>query len=1022
MSFISNLFGGGGGGSQQTAPQSTTTTVQNTNIPTYAQPYVQNMLNATQSQLFQTDSNGNITGFNQYTPYSGMNQQDLQNAQQAVAGFSPLQQQAQSSAANLQVPGQYNAATQLGSAAGIGALGTTGQANAYGMMGNRAGQQGSFLSNAYGGLGAQSGQQAAGMSSAYGGQGSNLGMQSAALGASANPYDFQQQVGGYMNPYIQQSLAPGLQLLNQQTGIQSAGEQSAATSAGAFGGSREALANALTQQNGQMAASNMIGQAYNNAFSAAQNQYNQNGAFQMQGLNQALTGNAQGLQGANQAGSQAMQGYGMGLQGAGQAGQLGISGAQAGIAGIGAQQAGYNLAGTQANNLANIGNQQLAAQQGIIGTQAQQGALQQQNQQQVINQGIQNYATAQQYPLMELGTMSNMLRGLPMQSATTQQYQATPTALTQAVGAAGVASQLAAKGGGLLKTKKYAGGGILDATRNDLEAMPIDALQKEENTTNSPTIKSQIKQILAMRAGAPMTAAGGGILAFSDGDLAQTPPEVARGNALLADYNQQLIDASNSKFNFGQSSQTPTDTSTSVSAPTQSGANDQAVAQAYIEAAQLKAAQNKAAQAAAPTSAPVQNAVRGRGAPPIPQAPAGIMQANTPSAPTSTPGTILSGRGVPIQQDVSPRVAAARAYEAKQAAAQATAQQDQTQQTPPPAATQAAPQGQAPQGQPPAQNPAAITAAAPQGQAPQATKPQVDPHKAIEAHAQKDLTQKLNDPNVTNWAQLLLPGDDYIKAQLADKAAYVGPNNVESQVAALKDRQAREMKTADTRDKLVKAQMFAKMATTPGSFITAALTGVSSAIPGLIANADKRDEALNHIDDAIANVYKADRLEKSGDYDAAQKAKEKVVENTINGYKAVWQAKSEMIKAQADMAKVGVESQKLGVDKGILNFQKASGQYDAVVKQVQTEKEKDRAYGMDKRMLDLAKDQLSRDPANKDLQLKVSNAEAKVKPKEDAWDRRIEEKREYRDRFDTDKIPTGKSNASGGSKNVIKLD
>jgi len=36
------------------------------------------------------------------------------------------------------------------------------------------------------------------------------------------------------------------------------------------------------------------------------------------------------------------------------------------------------------------------------------GAAQQAQQQQIINQAMQDYANAQQYPLMQLGTMSNM--------------------------------------------------------------------------------------------------------------------------------------------------------------------------------------------------------------------------------------------------------------------------------------------------------------------------------------------------------------------------------------------------------------------------------------------------------------------------------------------------------------------------------------------------------------------------------------------------------------------------------------
>ena len=58
--------GGDGGGSA--AP--TQSNVVNTNIPEYAQPYVENMLNATQAQLFNVDADNNLTSLKPYTPYS----------------------------------------------------------------------------------------------------------------------------------------------------------------------------------------------------------------------------------------------------------------------------------------------------------------------------------------------------------------------------------------------------------------------------------------------------------------------------------------------------------------------------------------------------------------------------------------------------------------------------------------------------------------------------------------------------------------------------------------------------------------------------------------------------------------------------------------------------------------------------------------------------------------------------------------------------------------------------------------
>jgi len=320
------IYGGGGGGSApapSTAP--TQTTVQNTNIPEYAQPYVETMLGATQQQLFNTstDANGNvnITGVKPYVPYS-------ENPADYVAGFSPLQQTAQQGVANLQTPQQYNTAT------GAAAFGT-GQA-----------------------LGAGQGLQ--------------------------NTLTSAQGIGQYMNPYLQNVLQPSMALLNQQYGQQAAQEQGQATGAGAFGGSREALMQGLNQQNQMLAQNQLVGNAYNQAFQNAQNQ-----ATNVAGMN--------------------------------------LQGAQAGIQGAG--------------QLANIGGQQLQAQQGILGAQAQAGAQQQAQQQQIINQAIQNYAVAQQYPQQQLAFMNAQLRGLPLQSSTVQQYQAAPSAISQAagLGTAGIA-------------------------------------------------------------------------------------------------------------------------------------------------------------------------------------------------------------------------------------------------------------------------------------------------------------------------------------------------------------------------------------------------------------------------------------------------------------------------------------------------------------------------------------------------------------------------------------------------------
>lgn len=323
----------------------TQTEVQQSNIPEYAQPYVETMLGAAQQQLFQgnTDAEGNfnVTGFNEYKPYST-------NMQDYVAGFSPMQQQAFQGAANLQAPGQIGQASGIAGIAGLGSLG--------------AGQR------------------------------------------------FQQQatdpnaVRAYMNPYLESTLAPQIDAMRRQYGITGTQQQSAATGAGAFGGTREALMAAENQRAMNAAIDQTIAQGYSNAFQNAQ---------------------AQQQFGAN-----------LGLQGMGQA-------------------------ASAAGQLGQLGTQQLAAEQGILGTQQQYGAMQQQAEQQKIDQAIQNYAMQQQAPMQSLAQMSGLLRGLPLESTTTQSYQAGPGALQSlagiGTGIAGVASMTKAEGG---TVKSYAQGGI----------------------------------------------------------------------------------------------------------------------------------------------------------------------------------------------------------------------------------------------------------------------------------------------------------------------------------------------------------------------------------------------------------------------------------------------------------------------------------------------------------------------------------------------------------------------------------
>jgi hypothetical protein len=177
-------------------------------------------------------------------------------------------------------------------------------------------------------------------------------------------------------------------------------------------------------RNMNSAMNQMIGQGFSNAYTDAQRNI--------------LSGNQLGLQGQQAA----LQGYGQGIQAGNALGQLGAS--------------------------------QLRGQQDIINMQNQFGTAQQQGEQAKINQSIQDYATKQQYPMMQLGNMSNLLRGMPMESSSTKTYAPAASGLSQlgslGAGAYGLAKLTgAAKAGGSTKDiNNRAGTGIDELHMNEL--------------------------------------------------------------------------------------------------------------------------------------------------------------------------------------------------------------------------------------------------------------------------------------------------------------------------------------------------------------------------------------------------------------------------------------------------------------------------------------------------------------------------------------------------------------------------
>ena len=375
-----------------------------------------------------------------------------------IAGFSPMQQQAMQNAQGMSVAPQVGQGTAAATMAGMGGLGVAGQ---------------------------------------------------------ANPYGFQNQVGGYMNPYMNQILAPQLAEANRQYDIGATKQQSAATQAGAFGGSREAIMAAENERNRNMGLNSIVGQGYNTAFTNAQNQYNQN------------------LQ--NQ-----LQGFGMANQAAGQLGQLG-----------------------QNQYTQNMGINQLQNQYG-----GQQQALQQQG----LTQAYQDFQNQQNYPYKQLGFMSDMIRGLPLGQQSTKSVYEPPGSISGQIGGLGMgALGLAQLGkfataaeGGLMdsyadggEVQGYAGGAYIEGSKlNDpnyiqelvhrypatpegeqalIEAMQRAKARGDDNLAIAINTELGMRRTLRSGLGSLVTpqmvedmeptanGANGGIVAFAEGDLITDP-------------------------------------------------------------------------------------------------------------------------------------------------------------------------------------------------------------------------------------------------------------------------------------------------------------------------------------------------------------------------------------------------------------------------------------------------------------------------------------------------------------------
>ena len=371
------------------------------------------------------------------------------------AGFSPLQTQAMTNAQNMQTPEQGQVGTALSAISGLGGLNVAGKATTGG---------------------------------------------------------FQNEVGGYMNPYLQYSLAPQLAEANRQYDISGTKQQSAATQAGAFGGSREAIMAAENERNRNMGLQNIVGQGYNTAFNQAQNQYNQN---------------------------------------------------------LGTQLQGFGMANAAAGQLGNLGGQQFQQGMDINKLQSGYGAMQQAQQQQGLDTAYQDFQNQKNYPYRQLGYMSDLLRGTPTGSSGVTNMYAPPANVAGQIAGLGIGamglSKFMAEGG-------MADGGpssvedpqniqeivsklsdaqlvqSLKAAMQRGDAMQIDAIKQEQ------AMRASERNGLASTVTPQMTedmmpsAANGGIVAFADNpdqpvseDMPKTEPIPERATSTFGDFIDRML-------------------------------------------------------------------------------------------------------------------------------------------------------------------------------------------------------------------------------------------------------------------------------------------------------------------------------------------------------------------------------------------------------------------------------------------------------------------------------------------------
>lgn len=337
----------------------------------------------------------------------GLMREGVDTPQQQVAGFSPDQQRA----FDLARMGVGSYQPYLGAAAGATTTGLGSMEQS--LAGTR--QLGSEIPGAV-----APGQQTLAQSSSDARRASMAGI--GGLMGTGGMYD-PSATAGFMNPYEDAAVQQAMSDIARQGQIAGQGLRASAVGSGAFGGSRQAVAeqelqrNVLEQQGRTAAGMRQAG--FETAAQRSQ------AAFEeaMRRQQQAATGiGSLGIQGAQAAGN-------LGLQGS----QLGLAGVQAGL---GAQQQaaglGQGIAGL-GQQFAGLGAQQQQQQLQDINTMLTSGGAQQRMSQAELDAAYQNQYQQTMQPYQQLAFASDIITGAPSGQVSTMS-QPGPSIGSQALG------------------------------------------------------------------------------------------------------------------------------------------------------------------------------------------------------------------------------------------------------------------------------------------------------------------------------------------------------------------------------------------------------------------------------------------------------------------------------------------------------------------------------------------------------------------------------------------------------------